>query len=79
MKEKTLWEVLEQLGRAVLVILADDVLRFRVAVLCFLGRAYDRRYKRCIKKSIRCREADVLLIEREETLLNEYMERYGER
>lgn len=79
MKEKTLRYALLRLGRVVLVLLRDDILRLRVNVLCLLSEEYDRRHIRYLKKSIRCHEAALVLLDREETILNAYTERDGER
>lgn len=79
MKEKTLRDALLRLGRGVLVILRADILWLRVNVLRLLSEKYKRRYIRYLKKSIRCHEETLVLLDREETILNAYMERDGER
>lgn len=79
MKEKTLRYELLRLGRGVLVILRADILWLRVNVLRLLSEKYKRRYIRYLKKSIRCHEAALVLLDREETILNAYTERDGER
>lgn len=79
MKSQKLSGELGRIGWALIGIVKMDFLHIRALIRQFMGRMHDRASIWHLKKSVKCFEAAHGLYEREEAVIQAYLERMGNR